>query len=531
MTAVLPPLPQVFTLLNGDLAPRRQEIEIASTFQIPLFQIIGLPGPEVAEAKDRVRSAIESCEFPFPQRKIVLNLSPASVRKQGTGLDLPMAVAVLLEGKKIEGKQSGSFYAKIFAWGELGLDGRIKSARQPARALEAARAGGADLVLVAAEDEACFRRTASTLFDESLAQRIRGIAHLREIWEVLEGRGARSAECLSAEPHSGPARATPTGAGSAPSDSLLPLPPATAKILQLASAGAHHFLLLGPKGVGKSLALEWFLALHPALDRDTLRLRMFLSEISGRENEGPFRRVSTQAKAPALVGSYAGGMLRPGEFSLAHGGVLLADEFPEWSRDAREALREPLERRAVSLTRVGGAIEFPADFIFAGNGNLCPCGGVPDARAGSHLPPCRCHAVDRSRYLARLSGPILDRIDLVTFLYADSDIEAPRATFDSLRERTDSAREALIRRYGKLPGKMSPTDLEEILRIHPPLREKLDRLPFRSFRDRHKTLRLALTLAALQDRTLPDETQLREARALRLQAETLGGGAPKSGGA
>jgi magnesium chelatase family protein len=505
--------PEIFTLLNGNVAPRCQEVEIASTFQIPTFQIIGLPGPEVAEAKDRIRAAMESSECPFPKRKIVLNLSPASVRKEGTGLDLAMAVAVLVEGWKIAGRPGPFPRVRIFAWGELGLDGRVKAVRSPARAIQAALLGRADLVLVAAADEALFRKTARDLFPTERVPEIVGIAHFREAEGALRG-----------EPHTPSVSSEFARAVSAPERrDLLPIPRATAEILQIAAAGSHHFLLLGPKGVGKSLALEWFLALQPELDSETTRTRRFLAEISGREDESPYRRIGTQVKPAALLGSFSGGALRPGEFSLAHGGVLLADEFPEWSRDARESLREPLERRRVSLTRVDGVLELPSDFIFAGNGNLCPCGGVPEAPEDSHFSRCRCVPNERSRYLAKIGGPILDRLDLVFRLLTrptDLHSRSPTLTFGSLDAETRRARSRLVERWGAPPGKLSPEALERILDVSPELRSRLDAISFRSFRDRHKTLRIALTLAALRGRSEPSAQDFREARALRMEADT-----------
>lgn len=507
-----PHYPEVFTLLNGDVVPRCQEIEIASTFQIPHFQIIGLPGPEVAEAKDRIRSAIESSGYEFPKRKIVLNLSPASVRKEGTGLDLAMAVAVLVEGWKIDGRSGPFPRRRIFAWGELGLDGRVKAVRSPTRAIAAAIQGGADLLLVARGDEARFRQAARDLFPESAAPEIRGIAHFREAESAVHARAPSDLETTDDGESDFPAN-PPL------SRHLLPIPRATAEILQIAAAGSHHFLLLGPKGIGKSLALEWFLALQPELDRETTRTRRFLSEISGREDERPVRRIGTQVKPAALLGSFASGGLRPGEFSLAHGGVLLADEFPEWSRDAREALREPLERRKVTLTRVDGVLELPSDFVFAGNGNLCPCGGLPDAPTDERLRACRCLPKVRERYLAKISGPILDRLDLVVLLQTRADERRDSDDFAALREATARARASTIARYGRPPGKLQAEDLEILLAKSPGLLSDLDATPFRSLRDRHKTLRIALTLAALRERDGPDTAIFREARALRIQSE------------
>ena len=503
--------PEVFTLLNGDLEPRCQEIEVASSFQIPHFQIIGLPGPEVSEAKDRVRSAIESSGFEFPRRKIVMNLSPASVRKKGTGLDFAMAVALLIESWRIE-KKTGPFPAeRIFAWGELGLDGRLKSVRSPARAIQAARLGKADLILIAKSDEDRFREVARDLFSDGQTPAILALAHLADAPRALFG------EC--------PANPSPSLSPTVPrkaTSPLLPISESMATLLQIAAAGAHHFLLLGPKGAGKSVALEWFLALQPELDNETQRTRQFISEISGREIEAPYRRVSTQAKPAALLGSFSGGCLRPGEFSLAHGGVLLADEFPEWSRDSREALREPLERRRVTLTRVDGSLELPADFTFAGNGNLCPCGGIPDSPSDSAFSPCRCLPAERGKYFAKLSGPILDRLDLVAIV-----LNPPRCTpairdEAALVRETIEARKRLVTRYGLPPGKLPPEALEELLGKHPFLRESLDTIRYPSFRDRHKTLRIALTLAALEGREFPSIETLRRARAYRLESSKLG---------
>lgn len=510
------PEPFIFTLLNGDIEPRIQEVEIASSFQIPHFQMIGLPGPEVSEAKDRIRAAIESAGFEFPKRKIVVNLSPASVRKQGTGLDLAMAIAVILEGLRIEKKATPRGGIRIFAWGELGLNGQVKGIGSPARAISAALKGRADLILISREDEPLFLATAQLLFEtESLAP-ILAISHLEEVLTTLKGEVTPRKILPRVKVTETPAKNTAT----VPDGSrLLPITSELAKVLKIAASGSHHFLLLGPKGVGKSQAIEWFLALQPILDRETLRTRTFLAEISGRRDLSSFRRVSTQNKPASLVGSFSNGFLRPGEFSLAHGGVLIADEFPEWHRDSREILREPLERKMISLTRVDGSYELPCDFIFAGNGNLCPCGGVPDSPGNSELTRCRCIPNDRAKYLARLSGPILDRLDLVTTLLHHPAPGETLISFDQMNYEVKNARHRLLEKWGSPPGKLSPERLEEILKREPLLLGNLDALSFRSFRDRHKTLRIALTIAALRSQDIPNRDILRESRVIRMQAD------------
>ncbi len=513
--------PVIFTLLNGDIEPRIQEVEIASSYHIPNFQVIGLPGPEVSEAKDRIRAAIESTGFEFPQRKIVLNLSPASVRKQGTGLDLAMAIAVILEGLRIKKSPTIPGGVRIFAWAELGLNGQVKNVGSPARAIHAAIKGKADLILIAKGDEKIFQSTAQNLFKEESVPPLFAINHLSEVLLLMKGEiplgsvvnssVTKNQTEIQNEPHLNSSRAQ--------SPSLMPITQELGRILQIAASGSHHFLLLGPKGIGKSQAIEWFLALQPTLDRGTLRTRAFLAEISGKSQLSSFRRVSTQTKPASLVGSFSNGFLRPGEFSLAHGGVLIADEFPEWHRDSREILREPLERKVISLTRVDGSYELPCDFIFAGNGNLCPCGGVPDAPTDSQVSPCRCIPNDRLKYLSRLSGPILDRLDLVSTLLHRPGPESERVSFPKLQSEVTQARTRLLRDWGKLPGKMTAEELEGILKEEASLLNHLDALSFRSFRDRHKTLRIALTLAALRDERIPSKEILRESLILRLQAD------------
>ena len=206
---------------------------------------------------------------------------------------------------------------------------------------------------------------------------------------------------------------------------LLPLSPSLKRAVSVAALGQHHLLLIGAKGVGKSHAMEWLIQLQPECS-DALKIhRALLSELvqsdSSLSSHVPIRRVSPNVRPSALIGSATSSWIRPGEFSLAHGGLLIADEFPEWPRDSREALREPLERGQITLTRAKGTVEFPARFSLAANGNFCPCGGWPPdhpvpiefQNSGRKLPRCTCSHRSRNDYRARLSGPILDRMDMV----------------------------------------------------------------------------------------------------------------------
>jgi magnesium chelatase family protein len=498
---------QIFSLLNSQIIPRCLQIEISTSLQIPTFQIIGLPGPEVAEAKDRVKSAIENSGLPFPKRKVILNLSPAHVKKKGTGLDLAMALSILLDGQRL--KQN----FKIFAWGELGLDGSLKSVGQTTRALSAALQEGADWIIFPKEDEEELKTKTRLFLKQKGQSKIFTFSQLKDIEEAL--RSPNRFLGLKIETQSSENQAlTPST-----SQSLLPLSRDLLKVIALACASSHHLMLLGPKGSGKSHALEWLSALAPKTDQDTKLVQIFMSEMRNKttENLSAVRRVGSQVKASSLLGSFHSGTLNPGEFSLAHGGVLLADEFPEWSRDSREALREPLERGWVTLTRVQGSIELPARFIFAANGNLCPCGGVYSEHIEKHQTPCRCLPHHRQKYVGRLSGPVLDRIDLVYRMKnqpVGTQIKETRHYLE-IKNQVQNLRDEQITRFKMPIGLLQGSDLEEILIKRPELQTLLDHCDSMSLRDRHKTFRLAMSLALWDKKEWPEKIHFVEARILR----------------
>ncbi|MGZ3707792.1 MAG: magnesium chelatase domain-containing protein, partial [Bdellovibrionota bacterium] len=340
--------------LNSEAQPVLQWIEIASSLQIPHFQIIGLPGPEVAEARERIRAAIDSSGFEFPRRRVVLNLSPASIRKRGTGLDLAMAIAVLAShGDKTIPAQ------EWVAWGELGLDGAIKPAYQTVRTLSAAWTAGVKNLLISSGDLSEFQDALHWMRDaqhwEHPEPRLHAAEHLRDAWELILHPEA-------------PPMNRPEGRTLAISSdhlpSLLPLSTALERALATSAVGLHHFLVLGSRGTGKSHAMEWLTTLFPKMSAALCLDHAILSELMDAHGHpvgrsapdiAPIRRISPQARPSALIGGTSAVHLRPGEFSLAHGGILIADEFPEWPRDSREALREPLERGKITITRASGS--------------------------------------------------------------------------------------------------------------------------------------------------------------------------------
>ena len=512
---------RILSPLNNDLIPSLQEIEISSTFQIPSMQIIGLPAPEVAEARERVRAAIEASGFEFPKRRLIVNLSPASVRKRGTGIDLAIALAILASSEEANGKPA--FQSDLAAWGELSLEGSIKPAGQPTRTLVAAWREGIPLLILSPEDLAFAQARIDLIArSEQFATpppRLVGVRSLEDAWNFLLGK-----ETVNSSPRIVPFLRPRAVSG----HHLLPLGLSLQRAIGAAAAGAHHLLLLGPKGVGKSHALEWLAAIQPPSSAEQKIARLLAAELNPNlapaseviEDLPPCRRVSTQARPAALLGSIAGGTIRPGELSLAHGGLLVADEFPEWPRDSRECLREPLERGRVILNRAGASVELPARFTMAATGNLCPCGGWP---AELPLPEdsslaaarCGCKDADRTRYLQKLTGPVLDRLDLTVILSMPAVRKATENRFEFVREKSARSYENALALWGKPAGLLESWELEELCTENPQWLSYLDPIECASLRSRHKILRTALTLALWDEQEEPKASQFWEASLYR----------------
>jgi len=545
-----------FAPLNSEIQPSLQEIEVATFFQLPHFQIIGLPGPEVAEARERIRAAIEASGFEFPRRRVVVNLSPASIRKQGTGLDLAMALALLRVSwpnsssstqRLAPGRNASGSAIRIGAWGELSLEGNIKPAGQLTRVIHAAWNGGLHYLILsrtemsgALESLELILRVRMEMSVSAREDRFPGdppqliaVDHLREAWDILAHRA--QGDPVPSFSHSGLQsggylqKSTVFEEKSVP-PSLMPLSPLLQRMVCAAVAGEHHIFLLGPKGAGKSHALEWLIALQmPPVSWDQLQNQLiqemrpyFLAERPYPSNRPtrPVRRISPQVKPASLIGSARGNKIRPGELALAHGGILVADEFLEWPRDSREILREPLERGKVILSRVCGAVELPARFQFSATGNLCPCGGwpsfipMPSDQEGKKIHRCRCPTALRKKYLAKLSGPIMDRIDLVAWVFqcngnsVEKNLEC--SGFENLLEKITQAQSTLIHRWGSTPGTWDGAETEALIRAQRNFHLNLIKYPELSLRSRHKILRLALTFAALDGCEEPNSSHFSE---------------------
>lgn len=531
--------------LHHRLAPTIQHVEVASAFQIPALQIVGLPAREIDESRERIKSAVESSSLEMPRRRVVVNLSPADIRKRGTGLDLPIALAILAHEHTRREPGSSANAPLLMAWAELGLNGTLRPVGQITRALWAAALHQVPMLLIS-EDDAANALRALRLVQARKKDRIPRVFTARtlgEAWALVQIRlraqeppvsrsaGAKEITLPDADTAEGPEphpnlKAEPT---------LLPLSPGLERIICVAVAGRHHIFLLGPRGSGKTYALEWLHNLQPPPDAETRLSHALAAELTETGLPAhsiarvPLRRLNPQIRPASLLGCCVGSSIKPGECTLAHGGVLLADEFPEWPRDAREALREPLELGRIQLHRRDAREEMPSDFQLAATGNLCPCGAWPPYKgAGTGIGArlrCRCTAIDRSRYLSRLSGPILDRID-IGVIHAPDVSTTPRRTeptrLDLLRERIRAMRIIAIDRWGQLPGRMGAEKIEEIIQNdyaefdrHPALQRSS------GLRSRHKIFRVAMTLSLWDESPRIESKHWIEAAFYRLDLEQL----------
>lgn len=491
-------MPIFYGLLNHLPIPKLATIEVASSPQLPQIHILGLPGPSVAEAKDRIRSAIHASSFSLPSRKFLINISPSDVRKQGTLFDLGMALSLIFHRVDSQAKLDETSHAtkeahekKYLVLGELTLDGKVRATRQVLRALHVLKLEDLDGIILPEDDKPELEAILSQYFNEESSLTEKHLYLVKDLKSAYLN--------ILVENHT-PWLARTTGPTetelrekskrySQPIPKLIPS--LVLEALKFAATGNHHTLLLGPKGTGKSTAVDVFERLIPMDSKEELREWEMIKELAQDSTHSHFRRLNPSIRPQTLLGGFNHGQFRPGELALAHSGALIADEFPEWHRDTREALRQPLQDQVVHLQRREGEASFPARFTLLATGNLCPCGGVFRERMHKYETRCTCTQEHRTSYLKKIEGPLLDRIDIRVLLGGASE----RASYEESRIQDEIAASRIRAKewYGTIPGQMSPHALECYLEDHPKVLHTLDCLSHESLRDRHKILRLALT--------------------------------------
>lgn len=478
----------IFSIIESGLEGTVIDVECHMTNGLPGIVIVGATGKAVDESKERIRAAFASSSVPLPRKRIAINLAPADLPKDGACFDIPIALAILAQ----HGTPTAKLPDKTICMGELALDGGTRPIRGIIGKILAARAKGYHTFIIPTGN----LPQAQLIPDITLYP----ITHLREIYQHLGGL-----QSLTAVRSDVAVLPTDTNQRARIDFQEVIGQPRAKRALEIAAAGGHNVLLNGPPGAGKSMLARALPSILPPLEREEILEITHLHSLAGRKfdeivSTRPFRSPHHSSSATAILGG--GQNPLPGEISLSHHGVLFFDEFPEFSRATIEALRQPLEDGEISVARAKESVTYPAEFILIATANPCPCGYY-----GSNKP-CQCLPQQIIRYEKKLSGPILDRIDLYVEveevahdrLLTTEETEEPSTT---VLARVTKARDRQSRRYGhsKLNRAMSNQDIKHHAKLSPHAEALLNQAAAKlglSARGYMRSIKVARTIADLE---------------------------------